>query len=164
MYEAEAKEGLKNAPADGAEYGSIGRKPKPGEEVTAARLGPDLLIRVWPGDLNDCFAFDFVNGQGQYIRAPEDIEIYSMPSGLGLSAPVRSIEASIKFTANAFFNQDINEGKFKPDLNWETYVIPQGTTLRIMQRGHEDRFLTIPSRAMNPANIVVLQPWAPTRD
>lgn len=132
--------------------------------MTAARLGPDLFIRVYPGDLNDCFAFDFVNGQGQYICTPEDIEIYSMPSALGLSAPVRSIEASMKFTADAYFNLGINEGKFKPDLNWETYVIPQGTTLRIMQRGHEDRFLTIPSRALNPANILVLQPWAPTQD
>ena len=132
--------------------------------MTAARLGPDLSIRVWPGDMNDCFAFDSVNGQGQYICTPEDIEIYSMPSGFGLSAPVRSIEASIGFVAIPFFNQDINKGKFKPDANWETYVIPQGTTLRIMQRGHEDRFLTIPSRALNPANVLVLQPWAPTRD
>ncbi|EDR06976.1 uncharacterized protein LACBIDRAFT_328379 [Laccaria bicolor S238N-H82] len=166
MGEAEAKERLNrlNAPPDGVEFGAIGRKPKPGEEVTATRLGPNLSIRVWPGDHNDCYAFDFVNGQGQYICTPEDIEIWSMPSGLGMPAPVRSIEASVGFLATPFFNLDINKGKFKPDLNWETYIIPQGTTLRIMQCRHEDCFLAIPSWEMNPANVLVLQPWAPMRD
>ena len=59
-----------------------------------------------------------------------------------------------------FMNQG-NTMEDKYDPNWETYVVQQGTALRIVQRGHDDRFLMIPTRIMNAANILVLQPWSP---
>lgn len=46
------------------------------------------------------------------------------------------------------------------DKNWETYVIPEGLELRIVQDGHADRFLSIPVRPHPPTDIVLqLQPW-----
>jgi len=46
-----------------------------------------------------------VNGQGQHIRTPEDIEIHTMPSANGISLRVLSVEAS---TSSVFKRSGVN--------------------------------------------------------
>lgn len=33
-----------------------------------------------------------------------------------------------------------------PDLDWETYIVPEGVRLCIKQEGYQDRYLVIPMR------------------
>lgn len=181
MEDAAAMEAYKKANPDGAQRNVIGGKPKPREQVISSRLGPNLSIRVWGGDLASIqyYSFDFVNDQGQHIRTPEGIEMFTMPSATSLSFRVMSIEASTSSTSRRQSDAEvlhdagglpgymnlINQGSVedKYDPTWGTYIVQQGTALRIVQPGHEDRFLTIPTRAMNPANILVLEPWRPAQ-
>jgi hypothetical protein len=108
-----------------------------------------LWIRIWGGDLGplQCFSFDFVNRRGNYILIPENVKIYS--DGYG---EVLSVEACFRQHAGneSGFMRKVQAGQAIPpqgvDKNWETYVVPEGTRLRIMQRGMADRFITIPTR------------------
>jgi len=45
------------------------------------------------------------------------------------------------------------------DPNWETYLIPEGTRLRITHPGHPDYFLNIPNRQPNGQVLQVPSYW-----
>ena len=34
------------------------------------------MVRVWGWDMDDCYCFDFVNSERQYILTPDDVKIY----------------------------------------------------------------------------------------
>jgi hypothetical protein len=126
------------------------RKPKPGEEVTLSELRDGLMVRVWGGDLAsyECYCFDFVNHEHQYILTPDDVKIYSVATALSPSVQVLSIEKSLEMAkAISLFPET-------PDPNWETYIVHEGTILRITQQNHPDRFLHIPLRIANNATLV----------
>jgi hypothetical protein len=114
------------------------------------------MVRVWGGDLASyqCYCFDFVNRERQYILTPDDVKIYSVATAFSPSAEVLSIEQSLeKAKATTLYSNAT-----RCDPNWETYIIPEGTTLHITQWNHSDRFLHIPMRTPNDATLV-LQPW-----
>lgn len=130
-----------------------------------ASLTDDLGIRVWGGGLDSfqLFSFDFVNKDGKYIRTPDDVKIYSVATGFTPCLEVHSIEKSLaladpKNSPTSLRNYRRDESKFDP--NWETYVIPEGTLLRIVQRNQPDRFLQIPIRTTQGA-LLTLQPYHP---
>lgn len=164
---------LMRAFPEGAENSNnaLGRKPRPGEDVKSARLNDNLFIRVWDGDLAGIrsFAFDFVDGQGRYISTPKDIKIHTMPSAFRGPERVLSIEQCLEGEGRerqAEMERIANNWPFAPprdkvyDKNWETYIIPEGVELRIVQSGHADRFLPIPVRPHPPTDHVLqLQPW-----
>jgi hypothetical protein len=132
------------------------RKPKPGEEVTFTELRDGVMIRVWGGDLASyqCYCFDFVNRERQYILTPDDVEIYSVATAFSPGIRVLSIEQSLEKAKATSLYSDVT----RRDPNWETYIIREGTVLRITQRNHSDRYLHIPMRTPNNATLV-LQPW-----
>ena len=123
------------------------------------RLGPDLSIRVWGGDLAPCYAFsfDFVDGRGDYIAPPADIRIHAE----GFPGEVLSIEESMRrvMQGSSEFKRtfEMSMSSKTKDLKWETYVIPEGTRLRIIRRGQQDRFLTIPRRDQDQELPLVVQ-------
>jgi hypothetical protein len=133
------------------------RKPEPGEEVTFAQLRDDLMIRVWGGDLASyqLYSFDFVNGERQYILTPDDVKIYTLPTVFDpAGGQVLSIEQSLEMANTSSYSHATRQ-----DPNWETYIIHEGTTLRITQQNHPDRFLRIPTRIPNFGDAtLVLQP------
>jgi hypothetical protein len=102
------------------------------------------------------FSFDFIDKNNQYIRTPDDIEIFSVSNGLTPAAPVYSIEKSLRLAdpgpPHSMFLLASNGQT--PDPKWETYAIPEGILLRIKQKGHDDRFLQIPTRK----DTLTLQP------
>jgi hypothetical protein len=97
------------------------RKPKPGEKVTCSQLRDDLMVRVWGGDLEsyECYCFDFVNRERQYILTPDDVEIYSVATALSPSARVLSIEQSLEKSKATSLYSDAT----RRDPNWETYIV-----------------------------------------
>jgi len=132
------------------------RKPKPGEEVTFSKLRDDLMVRVWGGDLAsyECYCFDFVNCARQYILTPDDVKIYSVATSFSPSVQVLSMEQSLEKAKATSLYSDAT----RRDPNWETYIVHEGTILRITQQNHSDRFLHIPMRIANDVTLV-LQPW-----
>lgn len=134
----------------------VGRKPKPGEEVTYARLRDGLFIRVWGGDLErlEHYSLDFVNHECQYILAPDDVKMYTMETPYFPSTRVLSMEDAVeKAGAKTLYSHAT-----RSDPNWETYLVHEGDVLRITQRNRPDRYLHIPVRAARDATLV-LQPW-----
>ncbi|KAM6494499.1 hypothetical protein JOM56_010860 [Amanita muscaria] len=146
----------------GREPIKLGRKPNTGEQVTFAQLREDLWIRVWGGVLDHCFHFDFVNGERRYMRTPSDVEIYAEAIGGNPGGRVLSIEASIEAakarSSELAVSMQGARDDSQVDPDWETYVILEGTRLRIKQSHQPDRFLSIPVRTPQEANLV-LQPW-----
>ena len=119
-----------------------------------SRLDRNLLIRVWGGDLAPyhSFSFDFVNDQDHYIRTPKDIKIYSDGFGevLSIEENFRRHKKNSREFARSF---QMGLRQETPDLDWETYIVPEGTRLRITRTGYEDRVLIIPTR--NPHEVVL---------
>ena len=145
-----------NLKTDFPTWSQYQRKPKLGEEVTFSQLRDDLIIRVWGGDLAsyECYCFDFVNREHQYILTPEDVKIYTMATAFSPGAQVLSIEDSLeKAKAKSLYSHATRR-----DPNWETYIVHEGTVLHITQQNHPDRFLHIPIRAPHGSTLV-LQPW-----
>jgi len=115
------------------------------------------------------FALDFVDGQGRYMSTPKDIKIYTMPSAFRGPERVLSLqqcmegegrERQAEMERFAIYSPFAPPGHNIYDKNWETYIIPEGIELRIMQDGHADRFLPIPVRLHSPTDHVLqLQPW-----
>lgn len=129
------------------------RKPNPGEEVFLSQLRDDIMIRVWGGDLatNNLYSFDFVNKERQYILTPEDVKIFTVATALSPSLPVLSIEDLLEAQrATSLYSHATRQ-----DPNWETYIIREGTILRITQRKHPDRYLHIPLRIPKDATLVL---------
>jgi hypothetical protein len=123
--------------------------------VTFSQLRDDLMVRVWGGDLAsyEYYCFDFVNRERQYIT-PHDVKIYSVATAFSPSAQILSIEQSLENSkATSLYSHATRR-----DPNWETYLVREGTILRIMQQNHSDRFLHIPMRTPKDS-ILVLRPW-----
>ena len=129
------------------------RKPKPGEEVMLAKLRDDLIIRVWGGDLESYrrYSFDFVDSEHRYILAPHDVKVYSMATAFSPSAQVLSLQESLE-RAKA---TSIYSHATRLDPNWETYIIFEGTVLRITQQNHPDCFVHIPMRIPCDSTLVL---------
>jgi len=135
--------------------------------VAIAPLDDNLAIRVWGGDIASVqvFSFDFINGQQQYILTPPGLKIYAESDIFSPSSEltkVLSIEASleqmkvesVEFRTSA----ELARGEQADDPNWETYLIPEGTRLRITQPGKVDCFLNIPYRTPPNGRALTLQP------
>ncbi|KAI6023014.1 hypothetical protein BKA83DRAFT_115944 [Pisolithus microcarpus] len=154
--EAENKAAIEKTRFNGHAGIRIGCKPKPGEEVKFSQLRDDLMVRVWGGDLEryEYYCLDFVNHERQHILTPDDVKIYTLATALSPSARVLSVEDSLE-KANA---KSLYSHATRRDPNWETYVIREGTVLRITQQNRPDRFLHIPIRAARNSTLV-LQPW-----
>ncbi|KAF8324827.1 hypothetical protein F5887DRAFT_1086031 [Amanita rubescens] len=156
IAEARGKAAIEKAFPNGYAGMLIGRKPEPGEEVKFLRLRDDLTVRVWGGNLaiHKCYCFDFINREHQYILTPDDVKIYSMPTPFVPSFQVLSLEDSVeKAGATSLYSHAT-----RSDPNWETYLIPEGTVLRITQQNGPDHFLHIPTRTP-PDFSLVPHPW-----
>ena len=115
-----------------------------------SQLREDLTIRVWGEDLASygIYCFDFVNSERQYILTPDDVKIYTVAT---VSLPVLSMEQSLEEAkATTLYSHATRH-----DPNWETYIVREGTVLRIAQKNHPDRFLNIPMRIPNDATLVL---------
>lgn len=114
------------------------------------------MVRVWGGDLEsfEYYCLDFVNHERQYILTPDDVKIYAVATPFSPSLRVLSIEDTLK-KANA---KSLFSHATRCDPNWETYLVHEGTVLRITQQNRPDLFLHIPIRAARNSTLV-LQPW-----
>lgn len=132
--------------------------------MTFAPLDDNLAIRVWGGDLaqSHAYCFDFINRQRQYIRTPSGLKIYAETNSFNPSGEVLSIEASLERTMAQSMQfqttMELARGGQAVDPNWETYIIPEGTRLRITQLGKADSFLTIPIRTPNGRTLTLRRP------
>ncbi len=99
------------------------------------------MVRVWGGDLASygLYSFDFVNSGRQHILAPDDVKVYTVATAFDPGSQVKSIEQSSE-TASP---------------NRETYLVHEGTILRITQQNNPDLFLHIPTRIPNQATLVL---------
>ncbi|KAF8888559.1 hypothetical protein BD779DRAFT_449261 [Infundibulicybe gibba] len=126
-------------------------KPSPNERMIIVKLSDDDSIRIWEHVFTDphVFFFDFINGQGEYIRTPPDVKIYS--DGPGPFGEVLSMEQLSQrpgtATPRTWPGYDPNE---------ETYLIAEGSKIRIVRPGHLDCHLTIPSRRPRDGRYVVM--------
>ncbi|KAF8870656.1 hypothetical protein BD779DRAFT_1680925 [Infundibulicybe gibba] len=128
---------------------AVEAKPSSDERVIVEKLpGDDISIRIWGDAYNDCFCFDFVNGQGRYIWTPPHIKIYTT-DGPQPGAEVFSIERS-------WPNMDQASRTRGYDPDWETYVIAGGIRLRIARPGHQDCYFTIPSRRPQDSTYIAI--------
>ncbi|TFK62633.1 hypothetical protein BDN72DRAFT_848448 [Pluteus cervinus] len=115
----------------------LGRKPRPGDDVTIAILSPNLKIRVYSGPEMvplGMFSFDFVDENDNYIATPSDIKIFSTGSGSTPPGPVYSIEKYMALqdprnSSNSIRNFRVDKSKMDP--NWETYAVQEGVQLLI---------------------------------
>ena len=124
--------------------------------MTFSQLRDNLMIRVWGGDLAfcECYCFDFVNREREYILTPDDVKIYTVATAYSPSIRLLSMEQTLEEAgATTLYSHATRR-----DPNWETYVIQEGAVLRITQQNHPDRYLHIPMRIPNDATMV-LQPW-----
>ncbi|KAI6029857.1 hypothetical protein PISMIDRAFT_680793 [Pisolithus microcarpus 441] len=96
--DAENKAAVDRACPNGYAGLQVGRKPKPGEEVTYAQLRDDLMVRVWGGDLEyyEYYCLDFVDHERQYILTPDDVKIYTVATAFSPSARVLSVEDALE--------------------------------------------------------------------
>ena len=121
------------------------------------RLRDDLTVRVWGGDtvaIHKCYCFDFINNKCQYIITPDDVKIYTVATPFFPSVQVLSLEDSFeKAGAKSLYSHATRR-----DPNWETYLVPEGTVLRITQQNRPDHFLHIPKRTPLEFSLVP-HPW-----
>ncbi|KAF8070407.1 hypothetical protein FPV67DRAFT_1487246 [Lyophyllum atratum] len=142
----------------------LGAKPGQGETVQYTQLNSRVWLRIWGDSLKSihCYSFDFVDRKGQYMPTPPGIKIYCEMTG----AEVRSIETSLnaiagqskefQSTLEASYADSIAAGH-RPDAQWETYVVQEGTRLRIKQDHRpNDLFLTIPTRTPTGDNLTLV--------
>ncbi|KAI6137359.1 hypothetical protein F5141DRAFT_1209689 [Pisolithus sp. B1] len=143
IAEAENNAAIERVCPNGYTALQVGCMPKPGEEVTFLQLQDDPIVQViWGGDLESyqCYCFDFVNRECQYILTPDDVKIYTMATAFSPSIQVLSMEDSLeKVKVKLLYSHAT-----RCDPNWETYVIHEGTILHITQQNHPDHFLHIP--------------------
>ena len=126
--------------------------------MTFSQFRDDLRIRFWGGDLASyrIYCFDFVNREHQYIPTPENVTIYTVETAFSPSVEVLSIERSVKKTRAASPQAFTSLDASKFDPNWETYIVPEGTILRLTQQNQPDQFLHIPIRAIIGATLAAL--------
>ncbi|KAF8870665.1 hypothetical protein BD779DRAFT_1579213, partial [Infundibulicybe gibba] len=127
-----------------------GHEPSPNEKVIVVKLSDDDSIRIWGNVFNDpyVFAFDFINSQGEHIRTPPDVKIYS--DGLGPPGEVLSMEYLCQWPSPTASNT------WPCDPDEETYLIAEGSKIRIVRPGHPDCHLTIPSRRPRDGRYVAM--------
>ncbi|KAF8870658.1 hypothetical protein BD779DRAFT_1478712 [Infundibulicybe gibba] len=116
-------------------------KPSPNERIITGEIGNNIKIRMWGSRLHDSrvFLFDFTDGQGNHIRMPPGMKIFTDAVHPGDS--VLSIEQSIGAIpphARPTFHQGIT------DHTWETFIVPEGIKLRIEQPGRPDLCVAVP--------------------
>ncbi|KAF8867907.1 hypothetical protein BD779DRAFT_1208859 [Infundibulicybe gibba] len=125
-------------------------EPSPDEKVIVVKLSDDNSIRIWGNVFNDphVFAFDFINIQGEHIRTPPDVKIYS--DGPGPFGEVLSMEHLCQWPGPTSSNT------WPCDPNEETYLIAEGSKIRIVRPGNPDCHLTIPSRRPRDGRYVAM--------
>lgn len=113
------------------------------------------MLRIWGQGLAQyqCYCFDFVNEKQQYIRTPEDIKIYSVAAGFTPAVQLLSIEQSLEKSGASSLLPDPS----KHNPNKETYIIPEGTIIRVQQANHPDVLVQIPVRTPT-GRTAVFQP------
>ncbi|KAF8067026.1 hypothetical protein FPV67DRAFT_1670482 [Lyophyllum atratum] len=151
----------------------IGRKPIPGEDddVQIAELRDGVWVRTWGGDVasQGCYCFDFVKRRGRHIihtRRPSNIKVFSEANAWMPSAQVLSIEESLnkaeaqspQLTQSFRMVREEYGDDYKPDPEWETYIVHQGIRLCFKQAGQEDVFVDIPRRTTT-GRTLTFQPW-----
>src|SRR6266852_5154045 len=101
------------------------------------------MVRVWGGDLasQGVYSFDFVNNERQYILTPDDVKIYTVATAFDSGSHVLSIGQSLEMARTSSHSHATSH-----DPNWGTYIVREGTILRITQQNYPDRFLHIPTR------------------
>lgn len=118
----------------------------PGEKFVTTPLGDGLSIRVYGADLDGshAFYFDFIDKSGNPIQKPSNIRIYTEPIGFNPVVEVFSItESLMKSTEGALWVRQAQED-WEAKLHGDTFVIPEGTTLRISYSDHVPYLIRIP--------------------
>ena len=114
--------------------------------VSDARDG--LMIRCWVGDMASYqyYYFDFLDRNGKYIRTPDGVKIYSVATAFCPSIEIRSIEQSLANSSFQLQQQLSNPSEYARtyDPHWETYLVPEGTLLRITGINRPDVLFQIP--------------------
>ncbi|KAF8076840.1 hypothetical protein FPV67DRAFT_1406508 [Lyophyllum atratum] len=138
----------------------LGTKPTEGERVTTAPVRQGVWLRVWGDNLASmhCYCFDFVDNQGRYMRTPNGLRIYSEPTGAEVFSIEGSVDKAMKASVQVAKSVNATYDASKVDENWETYVIQEGTNLRIVQHGLHDIHIQIPTRVPHNTNVITLQP------
>jgi hypothetical protein len=114
-------------------------------------LRDGLMIRCWGADMTSYgyYCFDFLDRNGKYIRTPDDVKIYAVATAFCPSMEIRSIEQSLANSSFQLQQQFSNPSEYARTYNphWETYLVPEGTLLRITQVNRPDLFFQIPMHA-----------------
>jgi len=136
----------------------VGRKPRPGEETMVSDVRDGLMVRCWGGDMASYryYCFDFLDCNGKYIRTPDDVKIYSVATAFCPGIEIRSIEQSLANSSFQLQQQLSNPPEYARtyDPHWETYLVPEGTLLRITQINRPDVFFQIPMHAPRQTMLV----------
>ncbi|GLB43270.1 hypothetical protein LshimejAT787_1301710 [Lyophyllum shimeji] len=153
------KDALKEMYPNGGGPIELGTKPAKGERVTTAPIRQGVWLRVWGDNLASlhCYCFDFVDGQGRYMRTPDGVRIYADPGGIEVLSIERSVGRTMAGSPQFAASVNATDDGREVDENWETYVIQEGTNLRIVQHGQRDIHIQIPTRMRN-ADVITLQP------
>ncbi|KAF8076855.1 hypothetical protein FPV67DRAFT_1472894, partial [Lyophyllum atratum] len=127
---------------------ALGAKPFKGERVTTAPIRQGVWLRVWGDKLASlhCYCFDF------------GLRIYSQPTGAEVLSIEKSVDKAMEASAQVATSVNATYDASKVDEKWETYVIQEGTNLRIVQDGLQDVDIQIPTRVPHNTNLVTLQP------
>ena len=117
-----------------------------------------LMIRCWGGDMASYryYCFDFLERDGKYIRTPDGVKIYSVATAFCPSIEIRSIEQSLANSSFQLQQQLSNPSEYARtyDPHWETYLVPEGTLLRITQINRPDVLFQIPIHAPRQTMLV----------
>jgi hypothetical protein len=100
------------------------------------------------------YCFDFLDCNGKYIRTPDGVKVYSVATAF-----CPSIEVLEQSLANSSFQlqqrlSNPSEYARTYDPHWETYLVPEGTLLRITQINRPDVFFQMPILAPRQTMLV----------
>jgi hypothetical protein len=106
-----------------------------------------LMVRCRGGDMASYqYYCDFLDCNGKYIRAPDDVKIYSVATAFCPSIEICSIEQSLANSSFQLQQRLSNPSEYARtyDPHWESYLVPEGTLLRITQINRPDVFSKYP--------------------
>ncbi|TFK33148.1 hypothetical protein BDQ12DRAFT_728027 [Crucibulum laeve] len=115
---------------------ALGEKPKPGEHRGLTQLSDNVSLRVWDKGLERigilCFDFVYTDDTWRYMTQPDNVRIEAIgPTGVS-EGPVLSIEKSFDNALHGAQHRAVDRSR-PYDADWESFVVPAGTHIRIWQ-------------------------------
>ncbi|TFK33147.1 hypothetical protein BDQ12DRAFT_738966 [Crucibulum laeve] len=115
---------------------ALEKKPERGEHYGLTQLSHNVSLPAWNTGLElfGLLCFDFVHTDDiwRYMAKPKDVEIEAIgPEGVS-EGPVLSIEKSFDNALHGAQHRAVDRSR-PYDADWESFVVPAGTHIRIWQ-------------------------------